>query len=289
MSTRAPTTDTQLKLFMCIGAAKSGTTWLYDIMRHHPALYFTPEKELHYFFSRHGTLNRLTRPKRYNRFCATLGHAQNWTHPRFRRHVNWYLRYLDDPVNLDWYKRLFKTAKPDQYWCDFSPSTSLIPAVGFKEIYNLAPSAKLVFLMRDPVDRLWSHIKFHMASIGRAEELERFSQQDYIAAVDDFHLAVRGDYGSQYHELRSVFPPEQIKVIFFDDIRRNPAEVLAKVETFLEIPSHDYSALHIQTERNRSATMARPEFMGLHYKDRFVRELDLLQQLGVKTPSHWNA
>jgi hypothetical protein len=40
-------------LFLSIGAMKAGTTWLYAVLERHPALHFTPEKELHYFYHRY--------------------------------------------------------------------------------------------------------------------------------------------------------------------------------------------------------------------------------------------
>ena len=41
------------RLFLGAGAMKAGTTWLYDLLNRHPQIYFTPEKELHYFYARH--------------------------------------------------------------------------------------------------------------------------------------------------------------------------------------------------------------------------------------------
>ena len=39
-------------LFLSAGAMKAGTTWLYRVLERHPELYFTPEKEIHYFYHR---------------------------------------------------------------------------------------------------------------------------------------------------------------------------------------------------------------------------------------------
>jgi len=40
-------------LFLSVGAMKAGTTWLYKQLQYHPEIYFTPEKEIHYFANKH--------------------------------------------------------------------------------------------------------------------------------------------------------------------------------------------------------------------------------------------
>jgi hypothetical protein len=51
-------------LFLSVGAMKAGTTWLYEQLKDHPEIYFTPEKEIHYFANKVGIENQLNHRNR---------------------------------------------------------------------------------------------------------------------------------------------------------------------------------------------------------------------------------
>src|SRR5689334_3840207 len=56
------------RYFVCIGAQKSGTTWLARVLSHHPDLFVTPVKEIHYFDHVLGVTQHLSDSKRRSRY-----------------------------------------------------------------------------------------------------------------------------------------------------------------------------------------------------------------------------
>lgn len=79
------------KMFMCIGAQKSGTTWLHRQLRNHPQIWLPPVKELHYFdtiqFNNFENY-RVKRLKRYNKIierydCAGLSEFKKKNKPLY--------------------------------------------------------------------------------------------------------------------------------------------------------------------------------------------------------------
>ena len=125
------------KLFLCVGAAKTGTTWLYRNIAANPALHFTPEKELNYHFSRHGWFNRLTREIRDRKIAEYIRKADPST-KGFDATLAWYRDFAEDPVDDAWYRRMLAGAAEDQWAADFSPSTSLVPPAAWAEIAAFA-------------------------------------------------------------------------------------------------------------------------------------------------------
>ncbi|THD58904.1 sulfotransferase domain-containing protein [Phenylobacterium sp.] len=108
--------------------------------------------------------------------------------------------------------------------------------------YN--PAMKLIVMLRDPVERAWSHWKMEYA---RGAETEPFAwcvrqgrQRLFDAEPWGFHrefsYVERGFYGEQVAALLGLFPREQLLLLRASDLRRDPAAVLAEVRRFLGLP-----------------------------------------------------
>ena len=89
------------KLFLSIGAMKAGTTWLYAVLERHPALHFTLEKEIHYFYHKYINDRHLSEPRRLasarDRYLFRFD-PQNANIDRIRGNLHWVANYLNRPV-----------------------------------------------------------------------------------------------------------------------------------------------------------------------------------------------
>ena len=99
--------------FLCIGAQKSGTTWLARMLQTHPELFLTPVKEIHYFDHVQGITEHLSNKKRRSRYRKY--HQRMWTQwghfSEYRRQWAWYRDYMASPVDDDWYRQLTVTGR----------------------------------------------------------------------------------------------------------------------------------------------------------------------------------
>ena len=119
---------------------------------------------------------------------------------------------------------------------------------------RLMPEVKLVYLMRDPVERAWSHAK-HNHRYGEANFAPRPSALESVTDgewranfVHDWPLAC-GDYRGQLRRWLAVFPREQIYVGFYEAIGERPAALLREIFSFLGVDADvDLSAFPV-TER----------------------------------------
>jgi hypothetical protein len=104
------------------------------------------------------------------------------------------------------------------------------------------PEVKLIFLMREPISRAWSHAKhsFRFREINFAPSTEPFeaiaNRQWRECCAHDWSL-VSGDYLGQLRRWLSVFPREQLFLGFYESIVSRPRDVLRDVFAFLGVSS----------------------------------------------------
>lgn len=108
--------------------------------------------------------------------------------------------------------------------------------------YN--PAARLILLLRDPVERAWSHWRMEYA---RGVETRPFSwcvrqgrhrlfEGEPWGVDREFSYVERGFYGEQVERLFGLFPREQVLIRTAEELRRDPDAVLGAVNAFLGLP-----------------------------------------------------
>jgi Sulfotransferase domain len=108
--------------------------------------------------------------------------------------------------------------------------------------YN--PAMRLIVVLRDPVQRAWSHWKMEYA---RGAETRPFAwciregrQRLFEAQPWGFHrefsYVERGFYGEQVERLLGLFPREQLLALRAEDLRADSAGTLSRVRAFLGLP-----------------------------------------------------
>ena len=128
--------------FLCVGAEKGATSWLYQQLASHPDFWMPPIKELHYFdkLSRIKPASSRQKDERDFRFIERLKSLSERSY-----------------IDLENYARLFE-GKGSQLSGDISPSYSLLNDEVIERIIDYLPSLKVIFLARDPVERAWSQL-----------------------------------------------------------------------------------------------------------------------------------
>lgn len=109
--------------------------------------------------------------------------------------------------------------------------------------YN--PALKLIIVLRDPVQRAWSHWRMEYARGAETEPFEwciRQGRQRLFAAEPwghhrEFSYVERGFYGAQLEQVFALFPREQVLVLTSEDLRGDPSSALGSVRRFLDLPS----------------------------------------------------
>ncbi|WP_340110229.1 sulfotransferase domain-containing protein [Pikeienuella sp. HZG-20] len=277
------------KLFLCVGAAKSGTTWLYQNIRANPGLWFTPEKELHYHFSIHGRFDRLTpeiregKLERYRKWMAEPGRKAS----RMEERLEWYRRFAAGPVDDAWYRSLFDGMPEDAWACDFSPSTALLPDAGWASVAAFAPEIRIVYILREPEERLWSHAKFHAAFINQLDAFKAMKPAEMQRFINRFSLTEDGDYGDHLRRILAHIPRENVLLLEYAEISKAPVNALRRVEAHLGLGPTPERDGKLEERINVSEKMPKPRGFGRSHRARFRREMKLLVEQGVEFARPW--
>ena len=182
--------------FLIVGAMRSGTTSLSVYLGAHPDVFIPERKEIR-FFDRH---------------------------------------FANGP---DWYREQFRGAGERMVVGEASPGYMYLPQAVSRMAESL-PDARLIALLRDPVDRAYSHYWMNQA-LGKeslsftealAQESERIARG---ARRADYSYVDRGRYLRQLRNVCEHYPREQLHVVLFDDLERNPLETYGDVCRFLGI------------------------------------------------------
>lgn len=156
-----------------------------------------------------------------------------------------------------WYKAQFpKWEHSDAIRGDKSPYYLFHPLVP-QRAYSLLPHAKLIILLRNPIDRAYSHywmnfrakretLSFEDAIHAEPERLAGSVKEIIRTGITqtspnhlNFSYLSRGIYVDQLKNWMNYYNQDQILVISFDDFLQNPEEQIKKTLKFLELPDYD--------------------------------------------------
>ena len=203
--------------FLCVGAHKAGTTWLYQQLDSHPDFWMPPVKELHYL-DQLSKVQRAAQPRcRDERDLLFLNRLKSLS--------------AEPTIDLENYGRLFET-KASLLSGDISPNYSTLSNEVIRQVVGYFPNLKVIFLARDPVERVWSHLSMEV----HYRQIKSFD----VTNIDEVNrnLLRRGMLLRSYPSVvvarwKRHVHPEQFHVYFFDDLQSNATELRRSILRFL--------------------------------------------------------
>jgi hypothetical protein len=194
--------------FMCIGASKSGTTSLYDILKQHYDIFLPSFKEPHFFDI----------PSVY----------QNG--------IEWYK------------KTYFQSLKNEKCIGDFSPTYLFDEHAPERILNDLGVNVKFIIILRNPVDRAYSHYlhskRDQHESLSFKEALflekERFSKKDYLSYLR-FSYTAQGMYCQMLIRYFKFFPRDNFLIINFEEEFVNQrGRTINRILDFLDLENEEF-------------------------------------------------
>jgi hypothetical protein len=208
--------------FIIIGGQRCGTTTLYGLLTEHPCIVPALRKEVHFF------------------------------EKNFHRGIDWYRAFF--PLSLQKYYahtvqgRRVVTGEATAYYI-FHPHAP-------RRIVQTLPDVKLIALLRNPVDRAYSHyqhevrkgrepLSFEEATEKESERIKESAEAVHTQdGVDDrdycyYSYLSRGIYVDQLKQWMALFPRKQILTLRSEDLYENPAKVVRQVQDFLGVSRWD--------------------------------------------------
>ncbi|MCP4260580.1 MAG: sulfotransferase domain-containing protein, partial [Planctomycetes bacterium] len=211
--------------FFIVGAPKCGTTALSEYLRTHPNVFISNPKEPCYFS---------------DDFPGQC-----------------YINSMEE------YMGLFQNASKEHLAIGEGSVWYLYSSVAFRNIYRFNKNSKIIVMLRNPVDLVYSlHSElFHLGyekekNFAKAWRLQEVRQNGhniprYCKEKKFLQYAQIGKLGNQIERLLNIFPKKQIKFIIFDDFKTNTKKVYDDVLSFLEVPSDNKSNFLPKLENRR--------------------------------------
>jgi len=288
-------------IFICIGSTKCGTTWLHSQLQRHSNVHMPPGKEIHYWeWVRSPHLADTTISNRFAqlelpgvesivRVASALSQpVRNKALRLSKLRSMLKSRYSND--HSEYVSYLFDNSGEAKVVCDFTPNYVLLNRRTFSEILNIYPNVKFLLLMRDPVERLWSSVKFeNRKAVARGECTKSFLYQRFCdAALDRFDFLHRKSrYEQTIQELEAAVPQELIHFMFYEDIFLR--ERYESIFDFLDIKRMNFD-VNMTINSDRSKISRPPEDQWQIAIENFTETYEFIRsRFGLENvPNEWN-
>lgn len=206
---------------ICVGAMKCATSWIYRYLEDLPGVAVSPVKELHFFNAKYPAhaLSDMD-AMALNRLRLHLGqdgdpYRNLMLQPSFQASVDRAQMMYDDNAYFAHFARL--CGPETQTLCDITPAYSTIGPDGFDYMRAFCATQgvrlRILFVMRDPVDRLWSQLRHITQSSPDTRLTERWAE-----ALQNTRIMARTDYRYCVEDMDRTFPAEDILYLFYEDL-----------------------------------------------------------------------
>jgi hypothetical protein len=223
--------------FLCIGAPRCGTGWLDRNLRSHPELWLPPIKELHY-------LDYLPRARRLLGPVILRDRNSRRRAGRYLRRALPCLARLRPPEDLGWALRYFVSWPTDQWYQSLfpqgnrlagecTPSYAELPEPCLARVRAINPELKIIYLLRNPIHRDWSHAAMWLR--GRRRAIDNACEAEVLAALELVMRSGASNYADNLARWEQFYPSENILVGFFEDLVGDPSGLLLRIMRFLGV------------------------------------------------------
>jgi len=237
--------------FLIAGPQRTGTTWLHAHLRYHPEIFLSEPKELLFF-------NRLKTPDS----------------PKFQSNdLAWYLRFFRDPpwryalktaITLWKYRQLYRPRVRGEATASYAALDSDV----IREITTLNSDIKVILMIRNPIERAWSHAKKDLVR-NRNRRIEEVPESEFTAFFSDPYQRQCARYMENYDNWAAHLKDGHLLAASFDDIATQPEALLLRVMAFLGVTSSmRYIDRSVRQAVNPTFVSEVPE----HYR-RFLEDL----------------
>jgi hypothetical protein len=207
-----------------VGAMKCGTSWINSYLSSVPEITTSPLKEVHFFDSKF--TNHDVEPTNPRAIKRVLTHVNRYesegdviknllSRPHFQASIDRMKMIYDDNEYFAHFARI--CTRNTRTLCEITPAYAILGEDGFLYMKNFFAtqniSLRILFIMRDPIERLWSHMRFMQE---RNPVLN--VSQEWANILDNPRVLERTDYRKTIESIDKVFPSDLVKYVFYENI-----------------------------------------------------------------------
>jgi len=258
--------------FMMIGPQRTGTTWLSRHLVQHPEVFIPAEKELYYFnYLREGEGKLFTSRK------------LTWYLNKFKPSLKDFLRL--NAMNL---KMMGRLPKESLDWFQyhkasvFGEATASYAAMDedlIAEIFKLNPNMKVVMMVRNPIERAWSHAKKDLLK-AKNRTMEEVSFLEFTEFYQRDYQKQCGYYHKMIQRWSKYVKTDYFLIKKFSDVKHKPMQLFDDVCHFLDIQAMSSALMQQQAVVNPTERVDLPETHKALLLSLFADEIVYLKEQG---------
>lgn len=261
-----------------LGATKAGTSWLYRYLESHPDVFVRSIKELHFFNTQAGDRFFLRQLRKRKQAVSKRLRGLSPSDPNYAPSAQIF-------ADLEHYIPVLENGETDAYLAylthgmngqslvaDVTPAYALLNQERLSEIVSSVPEAHFVYLMRDPVSRLWSHVRMQAKRkvLRDGGDLHQICANifDAVLAGEETAISTRGDYVSALGKFDAVIPTDRLDLRFYEELFTDTAikglcdfAGLSEHAANFDKEVHKGASVPMTAEQNaRAAKALRPQY-----------------------------
>ena len=260
--------------FFVIGVVKGGTTALHHYLNAHPEIYMSPIKETN-FFSRKDIDS--------SKFSKAYAHDVNVDLEKYlasNMSQKIHIAHIEKEAD---YIKLFQNVKDEVAIGEVSNSYVLYENAP-RLIFKSHPKAKLIVMLRNPVERAFSQYVMNLR-LGKTlekdfiKEIERDDHATHKGWGANHQYLFIGKYFEQISRYYKVFPKDQLLICWYREYKANANKVLEEIYGFLGVDKNFKVDASAQLN-----TASIPRFKRLNY---YVNQVGIISWAKRKLPQSW--
>lgn len=269
---------------------------MWNLFRGHREIWIPPRKELHYFDRHPGypSTNLLSESSFKARLLGASSINIQWKREAIRdvlgsvgkgdiERIKWCYEFYSKDVNDEWYLDLFEK-RAENVVGEITPAYSFLDKSDVEHVRKLMPDVKIIFLIRNPVDRDWSHIRFD-AGLGKINDINDLSEVKRY--LESSVVTLRGDYLRTLDIWESVFHKSQFFIGFYDEICMQPNVFLGKLAEFLGVDASLFPQQRVAANIGVSQSQEIPAELAKFIASRHIENLRRLKSMLGPPVDEW--
>lgn len=191
-------------LLVGIGAPRTGTKWLSGYFSSHPQILMSPIRVLHYFDARFVPAAAVHDERFAQRLANAKGNPGDLT-DRVRMAT-------DESAYVDYFRKRWTG---ERVFVDVTPGYAGLPPEAFRAMAAIHPRVRILFTMRNPIDRHWSGLRLRKAN---QPDFDLTAELQRIGAEGASEAKGRRDYEDTISNLDRAVAPGTAIIGFFETL-----------------------------------------------------------------------
>lgn len=189
-------------------------------------------------------------------------------------------RKMKTQSSLLWYMKHFRS--DGRLWGESSPVYTMNPQVCAPSMHRIVPGAKLIFCMRNPIERAYSAFNHYLQEYPKSKDWGDWDPEEgFIHNLEHSHSFTRVSYSGSLKAYLEHYPLERIHLIIQERLQAKPQDAYDRIFNFLGLDGCHIENESVHTRHYPTALSTEERRMAARYFEQDVEQLRELMQCDI--------